>query len=123
MADITVELVSVERMLWEGAASIVTVETIEGEIGVLPGHEPLLGQLFENGVVTIRPTAGDKLVAAVHGGFISVSKEKVTILADYAIWADEVNASEAEADLKGDDERSKAFAEVGLKAIRRNSES
>lgn len=123
MADITVELVSVERMLWEGTASIVTAETIEGEIGVLPGHEPLLGQLVENGVVTIRPTTGDKLVAAVHGGFISVSKEKVTILADYAIWADEVDVAQAEADLKGDDERSKALAEAGLKAIRRNAES
>lgn len=123
MADITVELVSVERMLWEGTASIVTAETIEGEIGVLPGHEPLLGQLVEHGVVTIRPTTGDKLVAAVHGGFISVSKEKVTILADYAIWADEVDVNQAEADLKGDDERSKARAEAGLKAIRRNAES
>jgi hypothetical protein len=123
MADITVELVSVERMLWEGTANIVTAETIEGEIGVLPGHEPLLGQLVEHGVVTIRPTTGDKLVAAVHGGFISVSKEKVTILADYAIWADEVDVNQAEADLKGDDERSKARAEAGLKAIRRNAES
>ncbi len=123
MASITVELVSVERMLWEGSATIVTAETIEGEIGVLPGHEPFLGQLVENGVVTIRPEDGKKLVAAVHGGFVSVSKGKVTILADYAIWADEVDASEAEADLRANDERSKALAEAGLKAIRRNAES
>ena len=50
MADITVELVSVERMLWSGSASIVTAQTTEGEIGVLSGHEPMLGQLRENGV-------------------------------------------------------------------------
>lgn len=85
MADITVELVSVERMLWTGQASIVTAQTTEGEIGVLPGHEPMLGQLVDNGVVTIRPVGGDKLVAAVQGGFLSVSKEKVSILAEYAV--------------------------------------
>lgn len=123
MADITVELVSVERMLWSGQASIVTAQTTEGEIGVLPGHEPLLGQLVDDGVVTIRPIDGDKLIAAVQGGFLSVSKEKVTILADYAIWANEVNASEAEAELQANDGVSKARAEAQLKAVRRQAEN
>jgi F-type H+-transporting ATPase subunit epsilon len=123
MADITVELVSVESMLWSGQASIVTAQTTEGEIGVLPGHEPMLGQLVENGVVTIRPIDGDRKVAAVQGGFLSVTKEKVTVLADYAIWADEVDSSAAERDLQADDEVSKARAEAELKAVRRSSES
>lgn len=123
MADITVELVSVERMLWSGQASIVTAQTTEGEIGVLPGHEPMLGQLVENGVVTIRPIDGDRKVAAVQGGFLSVTKEKVTVLADYAIWADEVDSSAAKRDLQADDEVSKARAEAELKAVRRSSES
>lgn len=123
MADVTVELVSVERMLWKGSATIVTAQTTEGEIGVLPGHEPMLGQLLENGVVTIRPTEGKKLVAAVQGGFLSVSKEKVTILADYAIWADEVVTSEAEARLSDSDEISKARAEAELKAVRRSTQA
>lgn len=123
MAEITVELVSVERMLWSGQASIVTAQTTEGEIGVLPGHEPMLGQLVENGVVTIRPIDGGRKVAAVQGGFLSVTKEKVTVLADYAIWADEVDTSAAERDLQADDEVSKARAEAELKAVRRNSES
>ncbi|AHI22558.1 F0F1 ATP synthase subunit epsilon [Corynebacterium vitaeruminis] len=122
MADITVELVSVERMLWSGQASMVTAQTTEGEIGVLPGHEPVLGQLVENGVVTIRPVDGDKLVAAVQGGFFSVSKEKVSILAEYAIWSTEVNTSAAEADLQAEDEVSKARAEAELKAVRRSAE-
>lgn len=123
MADITVELVAVERMLWSGKASIVTAQTTEGEIGVLPGHEPMLGQLSENGVVTIRPVSGDKLVAAVQGGFLSVTQEKVTILAEYAVWADEVDASAAEAALQTDDVVSKARAEAELRAVRRKSES
>ena len=67
MAEIAAELVAVERVLWSGKASIVTAQTIEGEIGVLPGHEPMLGQLVDNGVVTITPVDGDKLIAACHG--------------------------------------------------------
>ena len=69
MAEIAAQLVSVERPLWVGTATSVTAQTTEGEIGVLPGHEPLLGQLVENGVVTIRTNTGEKLVAAVQGGF------------------------------------------------------
>ncbi|AIK84900.1 ATP synthase F0F1 subunit epsilon [Corynebacterium glutamicum] len=122
MAEITVELVSVERMLWAGQASIVTVQTTEGEIGVLPDHEPLLGQLVENGVVTIQPIDGEKLIAGVSDGFLSVSKEKVTILADFAVWANEVDTASAEADLNSDDELAKAHAEAGLRAVRRSSE-
>lgn len=122
MAEITVELVSVERMLWAGQASIVTAQTTEGEIGVLPDHEPLLGQLVENGVVTIQPIDGEKLIAGVSYGFLSVSKEKVTILADFAVWANEVDTASAEADLNSDDELAKARAEAGLRAVRRSSE-
>ncbi|QGU07097.1 ATP synthase epsilon chain [Corynebacterium occultum] len=122
MAEITVELVAVERMLWSGQASIVTAQTTEGEIGVLAGHEPMLGQLAENGVVTIRPVDGDRLVAAVQGGFLSVSTEKVTILADHAVWANEVDSSAAEADLQSDDEVAKSRAEAGLAALRRQQQ-
>ncbi|MCF4006964.1 F0F1 ATP synthase subunit epsilon [Corynebacterium uropygiale] len=123
MADITVELVSVERMLWAGQATIITAQTTEGEIGVLPGHEPMLGQLVENGVVTIRPVDGERKVAAVQGGFISVSTEKVTVLADFAVWADEVDQAKAEAELKSEDELIRSRAEAGLRALRRSRES
>ncbi|WP_291476396.1 F0F1 ATP synthase subunit epsilon [Corynebacterium sp.] len=124
MAEIATELVSVERMLWSGKASSVTAQTTEGEIGVLPGHEPLLGQLVENGVVVIRTAEGEKLVAAVQGGFLSVSSSKVTILADSAVWASEVNTSEAEARAKdasaSELERETAVSE--LRAVKRLQE-
>lgn len=119
MADITVELVSVERMLWSGKASIVTAETTEGEIGVLPGHEPMVGQLVDNGVVTIRPVDGERRVAAVQGGFLSVTAEKVTVLADWAVWSDEVDSSQATADADSADELTKSRALAGQKALRR----
>lgn len=124
MAEIATELVSVERMLWSGKATSVSAQTTEGEIGVLPGHEPLLGQLVENGVVVIRTAEGEKLVAAVQGGFLSVSSTKVTILADSAVWAGEVNTSEAEARAKdasaSDLERDTAVSE--LRAVKRLQE-
>ena len=123
MAEIAVELVAVERMLWAGQASIVTAQTTEGEIGVLPGHEPMLGQLVDNGVVVIRPVDGDKLVAAVQGGFLSISEDKVTILAEFAVWVDEIDVAEAEAAAASDDEETKALGEAKLRAVRRNQES
>ena len=123
MSEIAVELVAVERMLWSGQASIVTAQTTEGEIGVLPGHEPMLGQLVDNGVVVIRPVDGDKLVAAVQGGFLSVSEDKVTILAEFAVWADEIDVAEAEVAAASDDEETKALGEAKLRAVRRNQES
>ena len=123
MAEIAVELVAVERMLWSGQASIVTAQTTEGEIGVLPGHEPMLGQLVDNGVVVIRPVDGDKLVAAVQGGFLSVSEDKVTILAEFAVWADEIDVAEAEVAAASGDEETKALGEAKLRAVRRNQES
>ncbi|WP_115684807.1 F0F1 ATP synthase subunit epsilon [Corynebacterium senegalense] len=121
MAEITVQLVSVDRMLWSGQASILTAQTTEGEIGILPGHEPLLGQLKENGVVTIRPIEGERIVAAVQGGFLSVQGDKVTVLADYAIFADEVDSASAESELGNEDELLKARAEAELAAVRRSS--
>ncbi|AWT25844.1 MULTISPECIES: F0F1 ATP synthase subunit epsilon [Corynebacterium] len=124
MAEIATELVSVERMLWSGNATSVTAQTTEGEIGVLPGHEPLLGQLVDNGVVVIRTAEGEKLVAAVQGGFLSVSSTKVTVLADSAVWAGEVDASDAESRAKDASasalERDTAVSE--LRAVRRLQE-
>ena len=117
MAEITAHLVSVERMLWSGEAKIVTAQTSEGEIGVLPGHEPFLGQLKENGVVTITPVDGDKTIAAVQGGFVSVTGDKVTILADYAIFADEVDSNQ---EFDEEDPTSKARHDAEQAALRRS---
>ena len=73
MATLQVELVAVERRLWSGEARMVIARTTEGELGVLPGHAPLLGQLAEGGVVTIRTESGEDVVVAASGGFLSVT--------------------------------------------------
>ncbi|MHA6627685.1 F0F1 ATP synthase subunit epsilon [Pseudonocardia sichuanensis] len=91
----TVELVAVERQIWSGAASFVRARTTEGEIGILPGHEPTLAQLEDSGVVRVDAADGTSTTLAVHGGFLSVSAEKVTVLAEYAELADEIDVSRA----------------------------
>jgi F-type H+-transporting ATPase subunit epsilon len=79
-----VELVSVEREVWSGEADSVVARTTEGEIGLLPGHAPLLGQLAEGYDVTIVRQGSDPLVVNVSGGFLSVTDQGVTILAESA---------------------------------------
>jgi F-type H+-transporting ATPase subunit epsilon len=79
-----VELVAVEREVWSGEASMVVARTTEGEIGVLPGHAPLLGELAEGHEVRIHQEGGSELAVTVGGGFLSVTDEGVTILAETA---------------------------------------
>jgi F-type H+-transporting ATPase subunit epsilon len=115
VAEISVELVAVERRLWSGKANMVIAQTTEGELGIMPGHEPLLGQLVEGGVVRIRTTDGDTVVAAVFGGFLSVTGSGVSILAESAELADEIDVEQARADVaaaQDADERARAEARV-----------
>jgi F-type H+-transporting ATPase subunit epsilon len=116
-----VQLVAVERRLWSGTATSVTAQTTEGEIGVLPGHEPVLGQLVEGGIVVVTPTEGEKIVAAVHGGFLSVTATSVSVLAESADFADDVDVDTArrELDDAGDDAGEAARARGRIKAAER----
>ncbi|GAB2671860.1 F0F1 ATP synthase subunit epsilon [Nocardia goodfellowii] len=93
--DMSVDLVALERRLWSGQASFVSAQTTEGQIGIMPGHEPLLGQLVEGGTVTIVPVEGERIVAAVHGGFFSVTANTVRVLAETAEFAGEVDVDAA----------------------------
>ncbi|MGH3794915.1 MAG: F0F1 ATP synthase subunit epsilon [Pseudonocardiaceae bacterium] len=124
MADMSVELVAVERQVWSGKATAVFAKTVEGELGIMPGHTPLLGELVEGGIVTITTTDGETVTAAVFGGFLSITGEKVSVLAEAAELAEEVDvhsarAALAQADAEPDDERSesvRARATARLKA-------
>jgi F-type H+-transporting ATPase subunit epsilon len=112
----TVELVAVERRLWSGSATMVIAETTIGELGILPGHTQLLGELVEGGVVTIRTTDGSDVTAAVHGGFLSVADNRVSILAESAELSHEVDVAQAEQDLRHDDEDARVWAAARLRA-------
>jgi F-type H+-transporting ATPase subunit epsilon len=112
----TVELVAVERRLWSGSATMVVAKTTEGEIGVLAGHEPTLGELVEGGVVRINTVDGDTVTAAVHGGFLSITGSAVSILAESAELAEEIDIEQARAELQHEDDVAKARAIGRLRA-------
>ena len=92
-----VELVSPERILWSGDADMVLARTTDGEIAFLSGHAPFVGALGI-GRVVIRPTGGGPdEVAAVHGGFVEVKADKVTILSDVSELAGAIDVDRARA--------------------------
>lgn len=95
MAEMAVELVAVERRVWSGKASFVFARTTVGEIGILPGHEQTLAQLEEAGIVRIDGVDGPPTTIAVHGGFLHVTPDTVTILAESAEIGEEVDVSRA----------------------------
>jgi len=78
---LTVELVSPEKRVWSGEAQMVSARTLEGDLGILTDHAPLLGVLVD-GVVSIKETNGEIKEFNVTGGFLSVSNNRVSILAE-----------------------------------------
>ena len=100
-----VELLLPDRSLWSGEAGMVIAKTIDGDMGVMTGHSPVFGILSPGSVVRIQPTAGDEdnsgaeVRAAVRDGFLSVTDNRVSILASSGELADDVETSAAQADL------------------------
>jgi F-type H+-transporting ATPase subunit epsilon len=80
MADLSVTVVSADEQVWAGQASMVVARTMEGEIGILAGHEPLLGVLAA-GEVRITASDGGRILANAEDGFLSVENDTVTIAA------------------------------------------
>jgi F-type H+-transporting ATPase subunit epsilon len=123
VATLQVELVAVEKMIWSGEASMVIARTTEGELGVLPGHAPLLGELAPGGVVRIRPESGEDLVVAAHGGFLSVTERGVSILAETAEISTDIDVERAREALRraeqdGDDPDALAAARRAQSRLR-----
>ena len=80
-SHLTVEVVSPESRVWSGEATMVSARTLEGDIGVLPDHAPLLGVLVD-GQVSIKAVDGGVHEFAVNGGFLSVNQNRVSILGE-----------------------------------------
>lgn len=78
---LNVELVSPEKKVWSGEAVSVSARTLDGDLGILTDHAPLLGVLVD-GVVSIKATDGTTNEFNVSGGFLSVSNNRVSILAE-----------------------------------------
>jgi F-type H+-transporting ATPase subunit epsilon len=97
-----VELVVPEGEVWAGPAEMVIAKTLEGDIGVLTGHSPVIGILAEGSVVRIRPEGsgggqgegdGSEVAAAVSSGFFSIADDRVSVLARQAQLGDAVDIS------------------------------
>jgi len=78
---LTVEVVLPEKRVWSGEATSVSARTVDGDIGILANHIPLLGVLVP-GVVSIKGADGSKTEFNMAGGFISVNKNRVSILGE-----------------------------------------
>jgi F-type H+-transporting ATPase subunit epsilon len=133
MADaLTVELVAADRMVWSGEATFVIARTVEGDIGVLRGHAPVLSVLTE-AIVEITSDEGHTVFAVADGGFLSVANDRVSILSEHAELATEVDVDEARAQLEdaksghwtdgSEAERRIRMAEARLRVVERDTGS
>ena len=115
-----VELVSPERILYSGQADIVIARTVGGgEIAFLTGHAPFVGAL-DIATVTIRSAEGDELVA-VHGGFVEVSNDTVTILSDVAELSSQIDVERARLAQEKAEERARGGHDTEAEAAARRA--
>ena len=89
------QIITPDRIFYEGEASMVEFNSVDGELGVYKHHIPLTTVLAP-GIVTITESGGQK-EAAIHAGFVQILGEKVTFLAEVAEWPDEIDVARAEA--------------------------
>jgi F-type H+-transporting ATPase subunit epsilon len=98
-----VHVVTPEREVWTGEADMVVAQSVEGQLGVLPGHAPLLA-LLDVGPLRIKTGGGDELRAVVEGGFLHVAFDRVDVLAEFALQEGEIDVA-AERSRRDDLER------------------
>ena len=100
-----VELVAPDGEIWSGRARMVIAKTLDGDLGLLTGHSPVLGILAEGSLIRIldpeagEGVAGEEVLAAVSSGFLSVADDRVSILSRQAQLASQVDASTVQAEL------------------------
>ncbi|UFU07658.1 F0F1 ATP synthase subunit epsilon [Ruania halotolerans] len=90
---LTVEMVSADRTWWSGEATSVGAPAADGDMGIRPGHQPVLAVL-RPGMVRVHPADGEPVTMEVSGGFLSVDHDDVTIVVDPTTSADATGAGE-----------------------------
>lgn len=88
------EVVSPEGIMFEGSVAEVILPTSIGQIAILPHHTPLSTKLVE-GMLTIK-TGKEEFVLGITGGFLQIAHDKASVLADYAVRAESIEATRAE---------------------------
>lgn len=97
MADLKLEIVTPERSVVSETVDSVTVPGREGELGILPGHAALISGLKSGILAYVRGADTRRMV--VSGGFVEVSNDRVSVLADTAEFADEIDTAAARAEI------------------------
>lgn len=98
------EIITPDRVFYEGNIDMVEMNTTEGEIGVLPGHIPMT-VIVKPGILSIHESGGGEKRAALHAGFAEILPDKVTVLAEIVEWPDEIDEQRAESAMKRAEER------------------
>ena len=114
---LNVAVVSAERALWSGQAKSIVAKTPEGDIGILPGHEPVLALLVESAPLRVEEPDGSKVLVAIHGGFFSVEHDNVNVIAEVAELAEDIDIERAQAALARANEG--GVTEEEMPAVRR----
>lgn len=117
MAELNVEIVAVDRKIWSGEAAFLFTRTTAGEIGILPRHIPLVAQLVDDAMVRVERVGQDDLRIAVDGGFMAVTEDGVSILAESAAFESEIDESTAKQDAESDDPKIAARGRARLRAV------
>jgi F-type H+-transporting ATPase subunit epsilon len=127
VAGLEVHLVTPEREVWAGEADFVTARGVDGDLGILPGHAPLLAALAVGPVFI--DAGGSRTAVAVDGGFLDVAHEddvtRVDILAEHALLSEELGQDDAESrerraeELRSEDRLDEAREERAKAAARR----
>jgi F-type H+-transporting ATPase subunit epsilon len=117
MAELDVDIVAVDRKVWSGKATFIFTRTTVGEIGILPQHIPLVAELVDDAMVRVVRVDDDDLRLAVHGGFLSVTEEGVSILAESVDFAEEIDEATARHDSQSGDPKLSAQGRARLRAL------
>ena len=92
--DFTLKIITPDRVFYEKPVKMVEFNTVEGEIGVLPGHIPMT-VIIKPGVLTITEEDNSR-EAALHAGFAEILQNQGTILAEIIEWPEEIDATRAQ---------------------------
>lgn len=117
-------MVAADRVVWSGKAKEVMARTVEGDLGILSGHSPLMSLLIP-GLVRIDSEDGETVRAVVGDGFISVANDQVSIISEDASLPSDIDAAQVRLDLEAATANEDAYraqlAEVKLRLVEMSS--
>lgn len=117
MAELDIDIVAVDRKIWSGKGTFLFTRTTAGEIGIMPNHIPLVAQLVDDAMVRVERDGEDDLRIAVDGGFLSVTEQNISILAEAAEFESEIDEAAAKRDSESDDPETAAKGRARLRAL------